>query len=203
MANTDRPHGFQVFRMLRRAGLYAVATAPTIAFSCGDMVQGENSGIACTKGNGTMLQVYDTAVISTTEGDTRPIYGAVISCFDENMSPILYIAAARVGDGTIAGYLLVADHPDQEFEAQADGSIAAADIDLNHEITVVALNAPNTYTGISTMEIAAAGAAVTATIPLKMGRQAYPEQDVITAAGCRWIVQINPSCHYWADGTAL
>jgi hypothetical protein len=203
MENTDNPNGFSVWGKLLRARKYAIATAPTIAFSIGDLVQGENSGITCTKGNGTLLQIYDTAVISTTEGATRPLYGAIIELFDEYMNPVTNIAAAEVGDGTVAGYAMIADHPDQEFVAQADGSITAASIDLNHEITVTALNAPNSVSGLSKMEIAAAGSAVTATIPLRLYGQAYPDKDVITAAGCRWICQINPDCHYWAAGTAI
>lgn len=203
MANTDAPHGFRVWGELLRARLYAIPTAPTINICIGDMVQGSNTGIACTGGNGTLLEIYDAAVISTTEGATRPLYGVVLSLFDEDMMPIQYVAAARAGDGTIAGYALIADHPDQMFEAQADGSITAANMDLNHEITVVALNAPNSATGLSTQEIASAGSAVTATIPLRLYGQAYPELDAITAAGCRWICGINPDCHYWAAGTAI
>jgi hypothetical protein len=203
MANTDAPHGFQVSGPLLHTGLYAVPTAPTIAFYHGDMVQGSNTFIACTQGNGSLPEVYDAAVISTTEGATRPLYGAVIAIFDENMFPVARIVPGEVGDGTVAGYLLIADDPSQEFEAQSDGAILAANMDLNHEITVVALNAGNSYTGISTMEIASAGSAVTATIPLRILRQAYPSLDVITAAGCRFIVKINPDCHYKAQGTAI
>jgi hypothetical protein len=203
MANTDAPHGFQVFGKLLGCGLYAVPTAPTIGFYVGDIVQGSNTFISCPGGRGTLPEVYDAAVISTTEGDTRPIYGAVIAIFDENMFPVKRIVPAEVGDGTVAGYLLIADDPNQEFEAQSDGSITAANMDLNHEITVVALNAGNAATGISKAEIASAGSAVTATIPLKILRMAHPAKDAIDAAGCRFVVKINPDCHYKADALAI
>lgn len=203
MSNTDAPHGFQVSGNCLHTGLYAVPTAPTISFFHGDMVQGANTFIACTKGNGTLPEVRDAAVIGTTEGATYPLYGAVVGIFDEKMFPVSYIAAGEVGDGTIAGYLLIADDPNQEFEAQSDGAITAANMDYNHEITSVALNAGNTTTGISTQEIASAGSAVTATIPIRILRQAHPESDVITADGCRFIVKINPDCHYKAQGTAI
>jgi hypothetical protein len=203
MANTDAPHGFQVFGKLLGTGLYAVPTAPALNFFHGDMVQGENTFIACTQGHGSLPEVKDDVVITTTDGATHPIYGAVVGIFDENMRPASYMAAGEVGDGTIAGYLLIADSPEQEFEAQSDGAITAANMDLNHEITKVAVNLGNTKTGISTMEIAAAGSAVAATIPLRILRMAYPDKDVITAAGCRFVVKINPDCHYKAQGTAI
>jgi hypothetical protein len=203
MANNDAPFGFRPWGVLKHVGLYAVPTAPTINFHVGDMVQGSNTFITCTKGQGTMPEVYDAAVIQATSGDTLPTYGAVVGIFDEDMIPVSYIALGEVGDGTIAGYLLVADDPDQEFVAQSDGAITAANMDLNHEITSVAFSVGNTKTGISTQEIAAAGSAVTATIPLRILRQAYPNADVITAAGCRFVVKINPDCHYRADGLAI
>jgi hypothetical protein len=203
MANTDAPFGFRVSGVLKHVGLYAVPTAPTIAFYHGDMVQGSNTFIACTGGHGSLPEVYDAAVIGTTEGATRPIYGAVVGIYDEDMMPVSYIAVAEVGDGTVAGYLLIADDPGQEFVAQSDGAITAANMDLFHEITSVALNAGNSNTGISKAEIASAGSAVTATIPLRIVKQAYPNEDVITAAGCRFVVKINPDCHYMAQGTAI
>lgn len=208
MANVDRPHGFTIWGELLRARLYAVNTAPTINVAVGDMVASGNTGLSCTGGNGTLLMIEDANVIPSTPGDATPLLGVVLQCYDEKMMPCAnapsgYIAAGEVGDGTVAGYILVADHPDQQFEAQADGAISAADIDLNHEITSATLSAPNSATGISTQEIAAAGSAVTATIPLRLYGQAYPEQDAINAAGCRWICGINPDCHYWAAGTAI
>ena len=203
MSNMDNPHGFQPWDGVKRARLYPVQTAPTIAFYHGDLVQADTTGFASAKLGVTQL-VYDTAVISTTEGATRHILGAVLGVYDEDMNPIPYIAPARVGDSTTAGYLLIADHFYQQYEAQGDGVFAVADIDLNYEITVVALNAGNTSTGISKQEIcAASGAAVTVTIPLRLYGQAYPKDDVYSAAGCRMICQINPLCHHYGSGLAV
>jgi len=208
MANIDAPHGFRPWGPVLRARLYAVNTAPTINICVGDLVASGNTGLSCTGGNGTLLMIEDANIIPTTPGDATPILGAVLACYDEHMfpcdnAPSGYIAAGEVGDGTVAGYILVADHPDQQFEAQADGAISAAKIDLNHEITSGTLSAPNSATGLSTQEIASAGSNVTATIPLRLYGQAYPELDSIDAAGCRWICGINPDCHYWAAGTAI
>jgi hypothetical protein len=208
MANKDVPHGFKPWDAVKRARLYAVATAPTVNISVGDLVAADTSGIVSPKLGLGMLP-YDAAVIPTTPGDAYSIIGAVLECFDEDMNPIDtntpsgYIAAARAGDGTVAGYILVADHPDQQFEAQADGAFTAGDLDLNYEITQVALNAPDSKTGLSTQEIAISGANVTSTIPLRMYSQAYPQEDVYSAAGCRMICQINPLCHLYGTGTTI
>ena len=202
MANIDAPHGFQVFDKTRRVNIYPVATAPVIAVHPGDMVQSANTGLASAK-LGTKVQIYTGAVIPATPGDAYPLLGAAVGCFDEKMNPILYIAVGRVGDGTTAGYVAVADDPEQLFEAQADGAITAANMDLNHEITSVALSAGNTYTGRSTQEIASASSNVTATIPLRLMGQAFPADDSIASAGCRWICKINPDCHYYGAGTAI
>jgi hypothetical protein len=203
MANTDNPHGFNVYGELLRARYYPVPTAPTIAFYHGDMVQVDTTIAAVSAKLSTVRQIYDAAVILTTAGDTLHILRVCIGVFDEDMFPLNYMAVGRVGDGTHAGYLLVADHPNQQFEAQGDTAFALADLDLNYELTVPALNAGNTNTGISKQEIAIAGAAVTATIPLRIYGMAYPETDTYAAVGCRMVVSINPDCHAYADGLAI
>ena len=208
MANLDVPHGFKPWGELLRARLYAVPTAPTINIAIGDLVTQDNVGGIVTAKLGLVATVYDAAVIAATIGDAMLVIGSVLACFDENMDPIDnapagYIAAARVGDGTVAGYVLIADHPSQQFEAQADTALSATDLDLNYEVTSVALSAPDTYTGISTQEIAVAGAAVTSTIPIRLYGQAYPQDDVYSAAGCRMVCQINPLCHLYGAGTQI
>jgi len=207
MANIDRPCGFRPWGELLRSRLYAVPTAPTINVCVGDIVMADVTGISSGK-LGAVMAVEDDQVIATTTGDDFSLIGVVLACFDEDMDPYAnapsgYIAAGEVGDATVAGYVLVADHPDQQFVAQADGAITAANMDLNHEITSATLSAPNSVTGISTQEIASAGSAVTSTIPVRLYAQAYPLEDVITAAGCRWICQINPLCHLFGTGTTI
>lgn len=207
MANIDAPFGFRPWGETLRARLYAVPTAPTINISVGDIVMADVTGISSAK-LGTVMAVEDDQVIATTTGDDFSLIGAVLACFDENMDPLDnapsgYIAAGRAGDSTVAGYVLVADHPDQQYVAQADGAITAANLDLNHEITSATLAAPNTVTGLSTQEIAASGSNVTSTIPIRLYGQAYPDRDAITAAGCRWICQINPLCHLFGTGTVI
>jgi len=203
MANIDSPHGFNIWGPLKRATYYQVPTAPTIAFYHGDMVQADTTVAAVSAKLGAGKQVYDTAVILTTAGDTLHILGVVVGVFDSDMDPLAYMPVGTVGDGTVAGYLLIADDPTQLFEAQGDSAFTLANLDLNYELTVPALNAGNTSTGRSRQEIAIAGAAVTATIPLVLHGQAYPEHDVYSAAGCRMICSINPDCHVYGDSLAI
>ena len=203
MANKDYPHGFNPWNEVLRARVYPVQTAPAIAFYHGDLVQADITGFASAK-LGVTLLIYDTAVILDTSGATLKLLGSVLAVYDENMDPIKYMDVGRVGDGTTAGYLLITDHPYQQYEAQSDSAFTVANLDLNHEITVAALNAGDNDTGISVMEIdATTGAAVTVTIPIRLYGQAYPGEDVYSAAGCRMICQINPLCHYYGSGLAV
>jgi hypothetical protein len=131
--------------------------------------------------------------------------GSVLALFDENMVPTPYIAATEVGDGTVAGYALVADHPDQQYVAQEDGdtaAIASADIGLNFSIYSPALSAGNTSTGRSKQEIDSDSHNTTVTIPLTLYGMAYPNQDAVGSAGCRWICQISAATHYYASSIA-
>jgi hypothetical protein len=204
MSNNDNPHGFNVWGVLKRQRLYQVPTAPTIAFFHGDMVQADTTIAAVSAKLGAGKQVYDAAIIGATAGDTLHILGVVVGIFDEKMDPVSYIAAGEVGDGTVAGYLSIADDPTQLFEAQGDAAFTLADLDLNYELTVPALNAGNTNTGVSKQEIDAAGtAAVTATIPLILHGQSHPLEDVYSAAGCRMICSINPDCHVYGDSLGI
>jgi len=202
MANNDNPHGFNIFGKLLNVGMYAVATATVLNICPGYIVQSDLTGID-TPRLGIIPQVKDDVVITTVDGATHPFLGVVVECFDEDMNPISYIEATRVGDGTCAGYVSIADHPYQVFEAQIDGTLSAADFDLNHEITTVAINAPDTRNGRSTMEIAVSGSAVTVTVPLRLLYQAYPAEDVGTTVGARYACQINPLCHYRGQGIAV
>ncbi len=206
MANNDTPHGFKIYGQLLRAQLYAVNTAPTINIMVQDMVASGNSGLACTQGHGTMLMIEDANIIPATPGDATPLLGSVLACFDEDMFPVSYIAAGEAGDGTVAGYVLVADHPEQLYEAQEDAdtaAIAVADIDLFREIYSPALSAGNTNTGISKQEIDSNSGATTSTIPISIIRMAYPQEDSQGSAGCRWVCKIQNDCHYYGAGTAI
>jgi len=204
MANADVDSGFRPWNEVLRARLYAVNTAPTINICLNDIVANDTVGGIVSPKLGLVGMVYDTAVLGDTPGDEFLILGSVLACFDENMDPIQYIAATRVGDGTVAGYVLVADHPAQQFVANVGAALTATDMDLNYPIDGAALYAPqSTSTGISSQFIKVTNAAVTATIPIRLYGQAYPDVDVYSAAGCRMICGINPDCHQFASGVTI
>ena len=209
MANNDAPFGFRLWGECLRANIYAVQTAPTINVFTGDMVHGGLTAINTAK-FGYLPIIEDANIIPATPGGTAKIMGSVLACFDENMIPCSYIAATEVGDGTTAGYVLLADHPDQMFYAQEDADttpIAAANLMQNYDIYSPALSAGNTYTGLSKQEIDSSSVAVTVTLALKVIKMAYPGQDSLTGvaatqAGCRWVCQVNNACHFLGSSQA-
>jgi hypothetical protein len=202
MSKASAPFGFQCYLNVKRARIYAVQTAPTINVMVQDLVSTGSGGGIITAKFGLLTIIEDSKVIPSTPGDEMPILGSVLECFDENMDPISYIAATRAGDGTTAGYVLVADHPDQVYVAQIDSAVTAANLDLNYEIGSPSLSAGNTSTGISKQYIVTSGANTTNTIPLRLLGQADPTEDT-TAAYAKMICQVQHECHYWAQGTAV
>ena len=202
MAKASAPYGFQVYEKLKRAKIYAVPTAPTINVMIQDMVASGNTSIITAK-MGLRLAILVANIIGSQPGHTTPILGSVLECFDSNMDPIStgYIPAGTVGDGTTAGYVLVADDPGQVYSAQIDSAVTAANLDLNYDIGSPSLSAGNTSTGISKQYIVTSGAASTNTIPIRLLGQADLTEDT-TAAYAKMICQINPETHYWGQGTA-
>jgi len=193
--NIDRPSGFQVWNNLIRTNLYAVNTAPVINVFHNDVVIAGEAFISTP--HGYMMYIRDSAVPDGVAG----ILGAVLAVFDEKMDPVPYIAATEVGNGTIAGYVLVADSPDQLFIAQEDCTTAAIDLAdgaQNANIVSTTLCAGNTTTGISKQEIASDTVLETAALQVKL---VHPHQAdlpaVDTDVGCRYIVQLNE--HYFGD----
>ncbi len=205
MANPVQAYtGFRMWGPVLRARLYADPTAPTINISPGDVILNDLAGIVSAK-LGLGLAIYDAAVVPATPGDAQKILGVVLACFDEKMDPLQYIPPARVGDGTVAGYCLVADHPAQQMMAAGDSDtgFADADLNLNYEIGSATLSAPDTRTKISTQYITVSGAAVTVTIPLRLYGQAYPGEDTHDLIYCRMICGFNPECHHFGAGLML
>ena len=205
MANTASYGGFRCWNKILHTGMSAFITAPAINFCVGDLVQGDLTWTVTAK-FGALPNIYDTGVIGTTEGATRPLYGSILAIFDSNMDPLMYMPASLAGDGTVAGYALIADDPYQVYVAQGDGIFTAADMTYNYEVTPAAANAGTmtTLTGLSYMQIkAASGDTVTATIPIRLLAQAYPQSESIASAYAKMICQINPQCHYRGAGTAI
>ena len=193
MSNLDRPAGFQIWDKLIRATLYAVPTAPTINIYHNDIVIHGGAHLVTARG-GPLAIIEDGAVPDGNPG----ILGSVLAIFDEDMDPVKRIVVAEAGDAVVAGYVLVADSPDQLFVAQDNGTIALTSGGMNADLVSVALCAGNATTGISTQEINATGVLQTAALQLKLVKP-HP-LDTPATANCRYIVQINE--HYYGDTIA-
>lgn len=198
MSNTDRPFGFQPYGPILRTNLYCVITAPTINVFHNDLVVA--GGVNTSTPHGYMMAIEDAQVPDGYAG----ILGSVVAVFDENMDPVKYIAAEEAGNGTIAGYVMVADSPDQLYIAQEDAvtnAITAAEGSMNANIISVALCAGTNKTGISTQEIDSDTAANTAALQVKLLRPHEADTPADNDdVGCRYICQINE--HYWGDTIA-
>lgn len=195
MSNVDRAFGFEVCGPLLRARLYAVQTAPVINVMHGDIVVSGAEVISTKFGYKNIIA--DAAV----PDDTADILGVVIAVMDENMDPVAYIAATETGDTTVAGYIMVADHPDQEFLVQEDGDttpIAAANAGQNCDMQSATICAGNTGTGLSGQELDSTTVGTGADVQIKL-IEPHPEDDV-GSAYCRWKVQINE--HHYGDTIA-
>lgn len=191
-ASSDTPFGLQPYGPVLRANWYAVVTSNGVAMSIGDMVESVGAAVA------TPLHGYLQKVITEETGAAGTIVGAVLGLMDHTGFPIDYLPVTTVGNGTIAGYALVADHPEQQYVAREDGdtsSLVVADIGLNIDmISTHAAVAANRYR--SKMELNSDTMAVTATLALKI-LGVHPDDTISAsnAAGghCRFIVKVNSS----------
>jgi hypothetical protein len=189
-ASTDSAFGFQPYGNVLRAQMYAVATAPTINVYHFDIVV-HGGTMASTPHFGYLPIIEDGSV---PDGDAQ-ILGTVLAIFDENYEPQPYIAAAEAGNSTIAGYVLVADHPLQQFIAQEDGegnAIDAAEAGTNCDLIAATLCAGDSNTGMSTMELDSDSAATTEALQFRLIK---PHEDDTPADDtnhyARWIVVAN------------
>ena len=196
MANNDAAFGLAVWGQLLRARMYAVQTEPVINVFHGDLVI--HAGVIIATAFGPMNIIADAAV----PDDTAGIIGAVVAIFDEDMDPIPYIPLTDAGDGTVAGYIMVADHPDQEFLIQEDGvgtPIPLSKGGMNCDYGSATTKSLGTAaTGVSLAELDSSTVGSGSDIQLKLH---YPHlEDTVNSAYCRWVVSINE--HYYGDTMA-
>ncbi len=194
MANLDRPFGFEVWDELIRSNLYAVVTLPTIGIYHNDIVRHGGAHLSTKKGYLPIIE--DSAVPDGHPG----LLGSVLAIFDEDMDPVSRIIPDEAGDDVVAGYVMVADSPDQFFVVQEDSvanAITLTEGGQNVDLISVAICAGNATTGISTQELDSS-TTVNTVLQLKIVRP-HPE-DTPTEDHCRYIVQINE--HYYGDTIA-
>jgi hypothetical protein len=198
--NYDRAFGFAPYGPVLRARYYAVGTAPTLYIMHQDIVGNVGTQILTPK-YGYLPGIIIAAVIDGTDN----LLGSVLGVFDYKMDPTLYIAPGTVGDGTIAGYVLVADHPDQVYYAREDfdsNAITTAEGSNNADIVSRTISEGNLKTGVSQQMIDSDTAATTAALNLKI-YAAHPNDVLLVGddtpgvseyEGARYICKINE--HY-------
>jgi len=111
MANIDNPHGFKPIGVIRRANKYDIDSSNTPTISINDLATKE------TDGNITRLSSEDF------------VLGSVIALRDADGKPTNHIATLTAGEA------IVADHPDQQFEAQVNGTWTKISEGANFNIT--------------------------------------------------------------------
>lgn len=198
MANTDAPFGFVPYGKLLSADWYPVVASYATAIFVGDWVEITNTGLVCKIFDGeTRMGVEIDAT-----GAAGDELGAVLAILDHNGDPVKYLPASSAGDGVVAGYVLVADHPLQEYLVQEDGEttpIAAASVGLN--VAMISTHSGSTVTGRSKQEIDSDSVNTNNTLALRILRS-YKD-DTVGSAYCRWIVQPNPNAHFKSSATAI
>lgn len=198
MSNKDAPFGFKPHGPLLGAEWYPIATAYGTAVFVGDWVEITNTGLVCKAlGGDTRMSIEIDAT-----GAAGDELGAVLEIMDSNGDPLSYLPASTTGDGVVAGYALVADHPMQEYVVQEDGDttpIAAASVGLN--VAMISTHTGDTNTGRSKQEIDSNTVNTTSTLALRILRS-YRD-DIVASAYCRWIVMPNPNAHFKSSATAI
>lgn len=196
MSTTDAAFGLEPWGPVLRAQLYAIATNPTNAIGRGTLMEATGTALATPK-YGTLQGAIDEET-----GAAGTILGAVLATFDYKGDPCNYIAASETGNGTIAGYALIADHPQQLYIAQEDGdtsSLVAANIGLAADMVGSGVDS---NTGRSSMEIDSDTIAGTATLALRIVN-IHPDDSISAAAAAgnhaRFICFINSS--YYGSAT--
>jgi len=187
MANLNASFGLIPWGPILHTSRYAIVTEYATAVFVGDPMGMTGASYATRFGQGIPGCEIQVA------GAAGAMLGGVIAVEDYTGHPLLYLPASTAGDGVVAGYVTVADHPMQEWVIQEDGDttpVAAASVGLNADL--IATNAGSTVTGRSGIEIDSDSVNVTATLAVHILR-AHPF-DTIASANCRFICQIK--AHY-------
>ena len=190
MANTSRINGFRPVKHLNgapyngQANIYEVPAGETVPVFIGDLVKLSDS--AATSG----YPAVEAAVAASSQVVSVPIVGAVVGIVNAKMDPV----DGRMTGGSISldtpvyraastkQLVLVADSPDIIFEAEADASVALADVGLNADIGASAHTLP-LVTGASPMYVYSTTApSASATRPLQiMGIVKRPDNEAAAA----------------------
>lgn len=182
MANADAPRGFEPVNAdgqsyCGRVNKYYVPAGNGTAIFIGDLVK--LTGTSDASGKNPAVEVAAAGEVSI---------GAVVGWQSREWTPddddTTYLAAST------AGYIHVADDPDQLFKAQEDSdtsTLAATSVGLNFNFVV---GAGDTVSGRSGMEIDSNTGATNGALPLQLLRL-VPREDNELGSNAEWIVKIN------------
>lgn len=130
--------------------------------------------------------VLDTTgtVIRATAGAGSYLMGSVVGCYDSTKAPIGYLT------GTTAGYVLVADDPDQLFLGQEDGDTSdLATTDVGQNVDVVS-GTGSTFRNRSGFQIDSSSVTTSTNAQLRIIAK-YDRVNNDVGDYCKWIVKIN------------
>ena len=189
MANIDRPNGFRPVGHLSGGGFtgrvrkyYSVNDNLFL----GDLVEKEATGTASGSGGYPGVDRMDS-------GTADILVGCVVGW---EIDPDNLNAMHHAASTSLAVY--INDDPMTIYEGQCDGTLAAADIGLNADVTIAS---GSTTTGASNMEIAASGAATTQATPLKIMGLVEREDNDVASANANWLVMLNLHAYKNEAGT--
>ena len=189
MANIDRPNGFRPVGHLSGGGFtgrvrkyYSVNDNLFL----GDLVEKEATGTASGSGGYPGVDRMDS-------GTADILVGCVVGW---EIDPDNLNAMHHAASTSLAVY--INDDPMTIYEGQCDGTLAAADIGLNADVTI---GSGSTTTGASNMEIAASGAATTQATPLKIMGLVEREDNDVASANANWLVMLNLHAYKNEAGT--
>jgi hypothetical protein len=152
-----------------RVRRYSVAATIATDLFIGDPVDIANTG----------------TVVRATAGAGNYISGIVVGCYDSAGAPIGYCPSST------AGYVLVADDPNQQFIAQEDGdgsTLALADVGANVDVVI---NAGSTFNNKSGAVLDSSSLNTAANGQFRILAKQDRVNNDVGAAYCKWIVQIN------------
>lgn len=194
MANVLRVNGFRPTQYLSGAPYngqsrqYFVQASDGTALFVGDLVKFD--GGADTVGVPSVTKALAADNGATGSVIVGVIVGFVIDPTNLNTPQFRTASTAR--------YALVADDPMILFEAEGNGTVAAADVGLNANL--VATNAGSAVTGASGMEVDTSTKATTAGLALRLIGFAPRIDNEQTTANAKFLVKINK--HAYANDAA-
>jgi len=178
MANVNWPRGLRPYRDILRRTEYTLASGLAQDLFIGDPVAPTGTG---------------RNVTIATAGTTNPILGAILAVYDLDKVPLQYWNSGHTG----VGYVVVADHPDQWFVIEDNGTSYGIN-GANGNVNLVSGTGSTVYY-LSGWELNGANTpGATAGDQIRLIRPVDTVDNDITLANADWIVKINN--HYLNAG---